>query len=43
VLDTEVFGQILELDDGDRSFVSAMVNEYFEQVDVTFDQMDQAM
>lgn len=39
----EVFNQILELDDGDNSFVSGMVTEYLEQVDVTFNEMDQAM
>ncbi|KAG1743295.1 histidine-phosphotransfer domain, HPT domain-containing protein [Suillus paluster] len=43
VIDEEVFNQILELDDGDRSFVSAMVTEYLGQVEDTFNEMDQAM
>lgn len=43
IIDMEVFNQIVELDDGDSSFVSAMVTEYLEQVDSTFNKMDQAM
>jgi len=43
IIDMEVFNQIVELDDGDSSFVSAMVTEYLEQVDSTFNEMDQAM
>ncbi|KAG2033680.1 signal transduction histidine kinase [Suillus americanus] len=42
----EVFNQIVELDDeddGDNSFVSGMVADYFAQVDSTFNKMDQAM
>jgi osomolarity two-component system, phosphorelay intermediate protein YPD1 len=39
----EVFDQIVELDDGDSSFVSAMVTEYLGQVDSTFNKMDKAM
>jgi len=39
----EVFGQILELDDDDGSFLSMMVKEYFDQVEATFDKMDRAM
>ncbi|KAG2145903.1 histidine-phosphotransfer domain HPT domain-containing protein [Suillus clintonianus] len=43
VIDMEVFGQIIELDDGDSSFVSDMVTDYLEQVDSTFKKMDDAM
>ncbi|KAG1749316.1 signal transduction histidine kinase, partial [Suillus lakei] len=43
VIDMEVFNQIVELDDGDRSFVSSMVTEYLVQVEATFNEMDQAM
>jgi osomolarity two-component system phosphorelay intermediate protein YPD1 len=39
----EVFNQIVELDDGDNSFVSSMVTEYLEQVEATFNEMDGAM
>jgi len=43
VIDMDVFNQILELDDGDSFFVSMMVSDYLKQVEVTFNQMDQAM
>ncbi|KAG1834215.1 histidine-phosphotransfer domain, HPT domain-containing protein [Suillus fuscotomentosus] len=43
IIDMEVFDQIVELDDGDSSFVSAMVTEYLGQVDSTFNKMDKAM
>ncbi|KAG0700430.1 signal transduction histidine kinase [Suillus ampliporus] len=43
VIDMEVFDQIVELDDGDYSFVSAMVTEYLQQVKTTFKDMDKAM
>lgn len=43
IIDMEIFNQIVELDDGDSSFVSAMVTEYLEQVDSTFNEMDQSM
>lgn len=46
IIDMEVFNQIVELDDeddGDNSFVSGMVADYFAQVDSTFNKMDQAM
>lgn len=43
VIDMDVFDQIIELDDGDSSFVSGMVTEYLEQVEDTFNEMDQAM
>ncbi|KAG2065698.1 histidine-phosphotransfer domain, HPT domain-containing protein [Suillus decipiens] len=42
IIDTEVFGQIVDLDE-DPSFISMMVNDYIEQVDSTFNKMDQAM
>ncbi|KIK44340.1 hypothetical protein CY34DRAFT_80026, partial [Suillus luteus UH-Slu-Lm8-n1] len=42
-IDMEVFNQIVELDDGDSSFVSGMVTDYLAQVDSTFKKMDKAM
>ena len=40
-----VFGQILELDDGDEdhSFSSSMVREYLNQAEVTFKNMDDSL
>lgn len=43
IIDMEVFNQIVELDDGDSSFVSGMVTDYLAQVDSTFKKMDKAM
>jgi hypothetical protein len=41
----ETFNQILELDEEDesREFSLGMVNAYFEQVEKTFEEMEEAM
>lgn len=45
-LDMEIFQQILDLDDGeddDREFSKSMVWDFFEQVEVTFPDMEEKL
>jgi len=43
VIDTDVFDQVLELDDDDGLFSKDMVDAYFVQADKTFKDMDAAL
>ncbi|KAF8496456.1 signal transduction histidine kinase, partial [Russula emetica] len=42
-IDTDVFDQVLELDDDDGLFSKDMVDAYFVQADKTFNDMDAAL
>jgi len=43
-LDPEIFGQVLEMDDGpDRDFSKTLVMDFFGQVKVTFEKMDESL
>lgn len=44
VIDTDVFGQLLEMDEeDDREFSKSLVWNYFEQAESTFGKMDAAL
>lgn len=43
IIDGEVFGQVLELDEDDELFSKDMVDAYFAQAEKTFKDMDGAL
>ena len=44
VIDMEIFGQILEMDDEeDQEFSKSIVWNFFDQAETTFEDMDQAL
>lgn len=44
VIDVEVFGQLLEMDEeDDRDFSKSLVYNYFEQAESTFEKMNKAL
>ena len=43
IMDMEIFGQLLELDDDDPEFTKDMVLAYFSQAETTFKDLDAAL